>query len=332
MQQIEKFYNVVQGLNERYNYASMYMETTSENLKVRLGPAGLHLFNRKSGMNVLVDEIRPPSHLWSTAPRQVSIALTNICDLACAYCYAPKNSSSLNLDHLKEWLIDLDSNGCFGVGFGGGEPTLYPQLVDLFSFVTKKTRLAVTMTTHAHHLTDSLLNDLNGNINFIRVSMDGTGKNYELIRGRSFAKLVDRITALSFIAPFGINFVVNSQTIVDLDSALHLADRLGASEFLLLPEEPTRGRAGIDEKTFLELRKWTSKYSGKVPLLISERRTEGFSICNPLIEETGLAAYAHINAEGFFKATSYNLNGVQILNNGVIDSLNKLKILEREVA
>ncbi len=41
----------------------------------------MHFFNRKTGINVLVDEFKPPFSLWSTAPRQVSIALTNACDL-----------------------------------------------------------------------------------------------------------------------------------------------------------------------------------------------------------------------------------------------------------
>jgi hypothetical protein len=51
-------------------------------LKVRTGPDGVHLFDRNSGLNVLFDEALVPKHRWSRAPRQVSIALTNACDLA----------------------------------------------------------------------------------------------------------------------------------------------------------------------------------------------------------------------------------------------------------
>jgi hypothetical protein len=35
-----------------------------------------------------------------------------------------------------------------GVGFGGGEPTLYPHLVELCHYAAQNTGLAVTLTIH----------------------------------------------------------------------------------------------------------------------------------------------------------------------------------------
>ena len=200
--------------------ANKFSNIKNSRLKVRVGPAGLHFFNRTTGMNILVDEIRLPSHFWSTAPRQVSIALTNACDLACSHCYAPKNPAMLAFDRLINWLADLDANGCIGVGFGGGEPTLYPRLIEICSYAARKTNLAVTMTTHAHRLSDRLLSELEGTLHFVRVSMDGVGSTYESIRGRPFDALLERITALNRITPFGINYVVNSKTVGDLDAAV----------------------------------------------------------------------------------------------------------------
>src|SRR3981081_1504427 len=117
-------------------------------LKVRPGPAGLHMFNRTTGWNVLFDEVRVPRAQWANAPRQISIALTNACDLACPYCYAPKNPAMLDFDRIVSWLSKCDLNGCLGVGFGGGEPTLYRRLPELCRHVSQKTGLAVTLTTH----------------------------------------------------------------------------------------------------------------------------------------------------------------------------------------
>ena len=147
-------------------------------LTVRAGPAGLHFFNRTTGIHVLVDEIIPPASTWPAAPRLVSVALTNACDLACSHCYAPKHPAMIPFDKLTRWLADLDTNGCIGVGFGGGEPTLYPRLAELCSYAVQNTNLAVTMTTHAHRLTDQLLAELAGNLHFVRVSMDGVGSTY----------------------------------------------------------------------------------------------------------------------------------------------------------
>jgi MoaA/NifB/PqqE/SkfB family radical SAM enzyme len=311
--------------------ANKPLNNVNSHLKVRIGAAGLHFFNRNTGMNLLVDEISLPTSMWSTAPRQVSIALTNACDLVCPHCYAPKNPAVLNFEQLTSWLTDLDANGCIGVGFGGGEPTLYPRLAELCSYTAEKTGLAVTMTTHAHHLSDHLLKDLSGNVNFIRVSMDGVDATYESIRGRSFASLIQRIKALSKSFPFGINFVVNSKTIDDLDKAIDLAEEFGCSEFLLLPEEATLRTGGIDSDTRRILQEWVANYRGCIPLTVSESGADGLPICNPLIAETGLDAFAHIDASGILKRTSYSIDGVQIIEDRVMPALRKLATSNQEV-
>jgi sulfatase maturation enzyme AslB (radical SAM superfamily) len=303
----------------------------SSRIKVRVGPAGLYFFNRTTGINILVDEITAPTSTWSPAPRQVSVALTNACDLACSHCYAPKIPGMLEFDRLTGWLTDLDANGCIGVGFGGGEPTLYPRLIELCSYAAKKTNLAVTMTTHAHRLSDQLLNELAGNLHFVRVSMDGVGTTYESIRCCPFDVLLERIAALRRVVRFGINFVVNSKTVRDLDAAVQLAADLGASEFLLLPEEPVGQGDGIDNETTTTLRKWVNGYRGSIPLAVSEGGAKGLSTCNPLSTETGLAAFAHIDASGVMKRTSYDLFGVLIRESGVMTALDKLKTIKQEM-
>ncbi len=305
-------------------------KTLKCHLKVRTGPAGLHFFNRITGINFLVDEIKPPINMWSSAPRQVSVALTNACDLKCPHCYVSKFPAMLSFDKLTSWLDELDANGCIGVGFGGGEPTLYPRLLEICAYAVRETNLAVTMTTHAHRLNDQLLYELSGHLHFVRVSMDGVGPTYESIRCRPFDTLIDRITALKRIVRFGINFVVNSKTIGDLDTAVHLATDIGASEFLLLPELAVGKGVGIDEKTTITLRKWVNAYHGSLPLAISENGAEGLPICNPLSSETGLVAFAHIDASGIIKQTSYDTEGILIQEKGVMDAFNKLKIFKKE--
>lgn len=299
------------------------------NFRIRFSSSGVHFFDRKTGMNILIDEFKPSEKLWSAAPRQVSIALTNACDLNCPHCYAYKGSDFLNFDRLKGWLIELDANGCIGIGFGGGEPTLYPNLKQLCQFAAQETKLATSMTTHAHGLSNQLLEDLAGNLNFIRVSMDGAGQTYENIRDRSFIKLINRIAALRRIISFGINFVVNSKTIADLPEALAIAESFGATEFLLLPEVPVGNGTGIDVITMEALKEWVAKYKSNIPLLISEGHTEDLPICDPLKSEKGLAAFAHIDALGILKRTSYDANGVKIFENGIMEAFNELKNNER---
>jgi pyruvate-formate lyase-activating enzyme len=258
--------------------------------RVRLGPSGLHLFDRTSGLNVLFDEIILPDHMWSLAPRQVSIALTNSCDLRCPFCFAPKNRASLSLEAIASWLVDLNAHGTFGVGFGGGEPTLFPEFAELCAFAIKNTQLAVTFTTHGHWQDDDLIARLIGNVHFIRLSMDGVGETYRRFRGRGFSEFRARLESVRTVAPFGINYVVNDETLQDLNAASAIAAEAGAAELLLLPEEPANGRPGIDKATLASLRDWVTGYAGQMRLSISERQSDGFPAIDPVRSDAGLRA------------------------------------------
>ena len=289
--------------------------------KIRRGPSGIHIFYRDSGANVLLDELRVPPKYWSPAPRQVSVALTNACELSCPYCYAPKKPAALDFEQLKGWLAELDANGCLGIGLGGGEPTLYRRFADVCHFAAQETDLAVTFTTHGHNLDEQLIAALHGNVHFVRVSMDGVGATYETLRGRPFESLLHTLRLVKRLAPFGVNFVVNEGTLPDLDRATTLAEDLGAVEFLILPEQPVNAAGGIDDVTTSKLRVWIDRYRGSVPLTISEAGAEGMSVINPLVRESGLQGYAHIDAWGIIKRSSYDRKGVIIGARGVMRAL-----------
>lgn len=219
---------------------------------------------------------------------------------------------------------ELDANGAIAVGFGGGEPTLYPRFAELCRYTTQNTGMAVTFTTHGHHLNDELITALYGNVHFVRISMDGLGTTYESLRGRSFAVFQRRINKLKELAPFGINYVVNAKTFPDLEAATELAARIGAAEFLLLPEQPVNDRGGIDLDTTHALQDWVRGYRGSVRLAVSERGAGDMPTCNPFEAETGLRAYAHVDANGVLKPTSYDCEGVEIRNSGLIAALQLL--------
>jgi len=297
--------------------------------KMRGGPSGLHLFYRNSGLNILCDEIRVPPVSWASAPRQISMALTNACDLSCSYCYAPKHYATLKVEQLMLWLRELDEHGCLGVGFGGGEPTLHPDFVEICQKVAQETALAVTFTTHGHRVDDAMASALKGAVHFVRVSMDGYGPTYEVLRKRSFAELRSHIEIIRTIAPFGINFVVNEMTAPDLDGAIKLASDAGAREFLLLPEQPVRGVGGVPPATRESLRQWIRGYTGEIPLCISEADSDGLPISR-IADETGLRAYAHIDANGTLKRSSFDRDGIGVSNDGILAALRLLRAQHQE--
>ena len=310
--------------------ASRMNPLTRPRFRVRPSCCGIHVFNRATGLNILLDDAQVPPALWARAPRQVSIALTNICDLACSYCFAPKMPAWLGVERVVDWLDELDANHCLGIGFGGGEPTLHRHLPELCRYATEQTALAVSLTTHAHHFDDVLAAGLAGNVHFVRVSMDGVGATYEALRGRPFAAFRQRLDTVRNLSSFGINYIVNSRTLPDLDAAANLAAEMGAAEFLLLPEHPVRGNGGIDERTAQAFRRWVAQYDGPVRLTVSETDSDGLPFCDPLAGETGLRAFAHIDALGILKRSSYDSAGVTIRGDGVMEALKVLEKTKKE--
>lgn len=295
-------------------------------MKKRIGPDGIHFFDRCTGLNILIDEVLPPENEWSQAPRQISIALTNVCDLHCDFCYAPKVKASLQLDQLKKWIKELDQLGTLGIGFGGGEPTLYPHFSKICEFTANETDLAVTFTTHGHRLTDDFLARLKGNVHFIRISIDGVGATYEKFRGRKFDKLIERIEKTRKISSLGFNVVINDSTIPDLDQVTEIARKFDISEVLLLPQQATHTIKGLSNDSYEQMKKWIDGYGGETRLTISDVGLESNFICNPLSMETGLNAYAHIDALGFLKASSYSNIGQQIGDKNILEVLQLLKM------
>jgi MoaA/NifB/PqqE/SkfB family radical SAM enzyme len=286
--------------------------TATRKLKVRRDRVGVHAFDRATGLNLLLDEVKVPEQEWAQAPRHLAIALTNACDLHCPYCYAPKHRAVLQYERALDWVREADDAGCLGVGFGGGEPTTVRWFAELCRTVARETALAVSFTTHGHRLSDELLAELAGSVHMVRVSIDGVGTTYERLRGRPFDALRDRLRAVREVASFGINVVVNNDTIGELDAIAELAGCAGASELLLLPEQRAGAGAGASRNVLSRLRGWIDQRGLDIPLAVSEQGAEGIPVAEPFGDQPSIERYAHIDADGVLRPSSFALRGVPI--------------------
>lgn len=283
-------------------------------MRVRHGAQGVHFFDRQSGLNILLDEVVPPPDHWSRAPRYVSIALTNACELACAYCYAAKEPARLKAETVLRWSKELDSAGCFGIGFGGGEPTLYPGFVELCRAVYDETSLAVTFTTHGHRFTPEVSEALVGAVSFIRLSMDGIGATYERLRGRSFEAFKAKLKLVRATAPFGVNFVVNNDTIAELAASADFAFDHGAREFLLLPETGTDGRLAVSPEVLQFMSEWAKSNYTRVRLATSAHAIEALDVPSLRLEnaEDSTFDFMHLDAFGVLKRSAFDRHGLRL--------------------
>ncbi|WP_435178757.1 radical SAM protein [Actinacidiphila sp. bgisy145] len=293
--------------------------------KVRMSASGVHLFDRVSGMNVLLDEVRVPTERFSRGPRYLSVALTNACELHCAYCYAPKHAAALDRERLQAWAVELDASGCLGVGFGGGEPTAYRRFAQLCADIAQSTSMAVTFTTHGHRLSPELVDSLRGAVHFVRLSVDGVGATYERLRGRRFAAVARAAGLLNSLAPFGINAVVNADTVGELDDLAKFAGDVGAAELLLLPEQPTSVTPGISDADAQRLVEWAATARTSIRLTISRTGLEAaLPIAEVIPGELPLDAHMHLDAAGVLRPHAYASTGVPV-GGSIMDAVKTLR-------
>ena len=293
--------------------------------KIRLSRAGAHWFDRVTGLNILLEGVVAPAGYWSRAPRYVSIALTNACELRCPFCYAPKVPGRLEAVAVIGWVDELDRSGTLGVGFGGGEPTAHPDFARICAAVADRTRVAVSFTTHGHRMNSRLAAMLRGNVHFARVSMDGLGETYAQLRGRSFDAFQRQLEIVASIAPFGLNVVINDDTLPQLDEIASFANRAGAQEILLLPEQPTTGRPGISHSAVLRLTEWVSCARPGIRLTMSAAGANAsMPLAEPFPGESPLEAHAHIDALGLLRADAYSTEGVPVAKS-ILDSVDHLR-------
>ena len=303
-------------------------------MKVRYGYAGVHMFDRGTGLNVLLDDVSVAPTQWSVAPRYVSFALTNACELTCSYCYVAKTPAKLSPERLHLWARELDEAGCFGIGFGGGEPTLFPGFANLCRELHRSTDLAITLTTHGHRFDSSLVDQLSGNVEFIRLSMDGIGSTYERLRGRPFHTFREKLDKVRSTARFGINYVVNKETIDDLPKAADFAFESGAEELLLLPETAFGGSLSLGPELMDRLSGWVRENYGRRRLAVSAH--SGKHIDAPMLlisrPEHESFDFMHVDAFGTLKVSAFAESGIRLRDSdSLIANIRRLRNAITEV-
>ena len=191
----------------------------------RLHPldGALLLFDRDTGINVLL-EGEETAPLQRVAPRTLLVAVTNICNLTCHFCYRNlKSPSDWDYDSLMTFCRAADDWGVLEMAFGGGEPTLFPRWRDFIHELHDTTRLCVNFTTNGMKLTDRFLRDIDGKYGNIRLS---------LYDDNDYENTIRRLVAAE--ARFGVNWLITPDELPLIEAKFGRLFELGVRDFLLL--------------------------------------------------------------------------------------------------
>ena len=278
---------------------------------IRFEHSGVHCYARRSGIHVLLDEVAVAPNAVSVGPRTLSIAVTDSCDFRCLHCHVKKGIQFLSVDAIMDACRVCESLGTLDVALGGGEPTLHPEFVTICRRLWAETQLGVSVTTHGHHLTESLVGAIRESVSFVRVSIDGVEPTYSRLRGRALGSLLERLSLLRGMIPFGINTVVCTETLHSLDEVLKLASDLGAEELLLLPVV-IDGLPRLSEDQWKLLNGWIRDNQKSIALRVGTYARpflEGpFLFADPQWEQD----YAYLATDGTLRESSYSAIGVRL--------------------
>jgi hypothetical protein len=156
--------------------------------------------------------------------------------------------------------------------------------------------------------------------------MDGMNSTYERLRGRPFGHFVASLEVVRATARFGINFLVNDDTIKDLPRAADFALEEGAEELLLLPEIPVNGRLGPTEGTLEILEHWIQGNWANYPLRTSAMSADRLAV--PVARSSDgrrCMDFLHIDAAGVLKTCAFDSDGVALAEySSLLDALDVL--------
>jgi MoaA/NifB/PqqE/SkfB family radical SAM enzyme len=208
------------------------------------------------------------------------------------------------------------------VAFGGGEPTLYRRLPQLCRTLWSETNLGISITTHGQHLTDEMVNSLQGAVSIIRVSIDGPEPYYSSIRGHHLQSLMERLDRVGGRIPLAINTVINPDTLPHLDETAALVRGVGAVDWLLLPEVRS-GEFILSNSEWRVLDKWIAERRFDIDLRVPTEAAKHLTC--PLLLEDPPESYAHISADGHLRRCSYSTGGIRLERMTMTAALRGLK-------
>jgi SynChlorMet cassette radical SAM/SPASM protein ScmE len=169
-------------------------------------------------------------------PREVIIALTGRCNLACKYCYYADEMVARSDLPRESWLNffkELSSIGVMHVILSGGEPLTRPDFWDLLDGVVEN-KMRFGILTNGTLINDQVAESLRNyqkRIDNIQVSIDGScPETHDVIRGHgSFVRTLRGIDALiKFNLPWSVRVTINKLNVNDLEATLYfLHEKLG---------------------------------------------------------------------------------------------------------
>jgi mycofactocin radical SAM maturase len=170
------------------------------------------------------------------APVNVTWEITEECNLRCRHCLSAdlraRKAGELDYGQCLAVIDELAAMEVFQINFGGGEPFLRPDFLDILRYAQAK-GITTCVSTNGTPLTDALIEELLAMEGlYLQVSLDGAyPQTNDAIRGAgTFARIIAGIERLADhrFPDFSLNMVVTRINFDEIAAFRALAKRYGA--------------------------------------------------------------------------------------------------------
>ncbi|MBE0415742.1 MAG: radical SAM protein [Dehalococcoidia bacterium] len=146
-------------------------------------------------------------------------SITEECDLRCKFCFADSGKpleDELTTREVYHLLDNIAEAGTQAIVFGGGEPTLREDLLEVMHYAARYKNMFVALNTHGQWLDSNYVRGLvDAGISQVKVSVDGLKESHDWNRGEgTFEKCIQ---ALKNCVDAGIESVIWIATISQLN-------------------------------------------------------------------------------------------------------------------
>jgi len=219
-------------------------------VKIRILPESNYkaIFYKNCTFRIALDSNKPITEL--EYPEFLDIKLTNKCLGNCPYCYQnslPEEEHYTNIvDKLRNYFSSMSLNQRpFQIAYGGGEPTLHPEFLDVLKITKEEFDIVPNYTTNGMWTKD-LLNNLN-DTNYFNDLIHYTKKycGGVAISCHEHLEKYWRYAASSYYhndIMLNFHIIISSQKSIDRFVEIYKQWESQVSYFVLLPLTPT-GRA-----------------------------------------------------------------------------------------
>lgn len=173
--------------------------------------------------------------------KQCTIVLTRNCNLRCDFCYVKSagyvEDNRFDFDNLKKIVNFCCETKVRYIFFSGGEPLLYPRLIDILKYIKgKQNSIMTAVATNGVLLKDLMFcrRLVESGLGYIDISMKGKDSQewYKTTGRDNFAEQLQAIRNLSLLSvDFTCSMVVTSENVYTICEVVKIARDNGAKQF-----------------------------------------------------------------------------------------------------